>query len=76
VRVAALILVLSPSAAVAHLGHVGEAAGHDHWLGVAALAAAGIAALVGWRKRRQEAKEPEGGVDEEGPEAEAKAEEA
>ena len=34
-------------AAQAHLGHVGELAGHAHWVGVAAtLGAAALAALV------------------------------
>lgn len=38
---------LSTEIALAHGGHVGELAGHSHWLGWAALAgAAGLAALL------------------------------
>jgi len=31
--------------ALAHTGHIGESAGHSHWLAIAALAVAGA---VGW----------------------------
>ena len=34
---------LTPGAALAHVGHVGELAGHDHWI---AIAAVGVAAAV------------------------------
>ncbi|MBD8892406.1 hypothetical protein IG616_12665 [Labrenzia suaedae] len=48
------------SAASAHLGHLGELAGHSHWSGAAALAgaviAAGILAVKG-RKKTAKAKE-------------------
>lgn len=48
----------APAAAHAHLGHLGEVAGHSHWAGVAALAGAavlaGIVALKGRRKRDAE----------------------
>jgi hypothetical protein len=38
----------------AHLGHVGELAGHGHWVGVAALGTAvAVAAALAARKRRQ-----------------------
>ena len=34
--------------ALAHLGHVGEAAGHAHWIGLGAIiVAGGLAAAVG-----------------------------
>ena len=39
----AVSTILAPGAAAAHVGHVGELAGHDHWI---AIAAAGIAAAV------------------------------
>ncbi len=39
----AVVLCFAPSAAFAHVGHVGELAGHDHWI---AIAASGLAAAV------------------------------
>lgn len=43
-----------PGIAHAHLGHVGEVAGHTHWIGIAALGlAAGVAALLPSRKRKK-----------------------
>ncbi len=45
------------SPANAHLGHVGEVAGHGHIAGIAALgAAAAIAAVLAARKLRQKQK--------------------
>ncbi|WP_417671145.1 DUF6732 family protein [Roseibium sp.] len=50
----ALAVIWSPSLAHAHAGHLGELAGHSHWVGVAALAGAalvaGIASLKGRKK--------------------------
>ena len=44
---AATLLLASPVPALAHMGHVGEVAGHSHWIGLAAaLGAAAIAALT------------------------------
>lgn len=40
----AAAVLLAPGAALAHGGHLGELAGHSHWIGVAALAGA---ALIG-----------------------------
>jgi hypothetical protein len=40
----AFILVTSP--AYAHFGHVGELAGHSHWIGLAAAAAAAAIATA------------------------------
>lgn len=42
-----LILMLSANAASAHVGHLGELAGHDHWVAGAAL---GLAILLGLRE--------------------------
>lgn len=45
-----LALVLLPGAAAAHPGHLGQLAGHSHWVAGAAIGAAiGIIAL-GWAK--------------------------
>ena len=38
----------------AHLGHVGDLAGHSHWLGYGALAAAAAALALLGKKRKQE----------------------
>ncbi|MEO4041643.1 DUF6732 family protein [Hoeflea sp. CAU 1731] len=44
---AAAFLLASPVPAFAHMGHLGEVAGHSHWIGLAAaLGAAAIAALA------------------------------
>lgn len=55
-------VLCTPSVALAHAGHLGELAGHSHWLGVAALAGAvAIAGLVTIKGRKKEAvsEEPE-----------------
>lgn len=41
-----LIAMLPAGAAMAHPGHLVEAAGHNHWIGLAALGAA--IAVTGW----------------------------
>ena len=52
-----LALSLGQGPAFAHLGHVGEVAGHSHWIGLAGIAAAaGIAALLPRRKRKEREK--------------------
>lgn len=40
------VVALMPTTALAHAGHLADAAGHDHWVAGAALAAA--AAIVVW----------------------------
>lgn len=51
---AILFLVLSATPAAAHFGHLGEVAGHAHWVALGAVvAAAGFAAAVA-RGRRPE----------------------
>lgn len=42
-----LMFVFAGSAAVAHPGHWGELAGHDHWVAGAAIGLAGLAAIWG-----------------------------
>lgn len=60
VSASALALLATSGPASAHLGHLGELAGHSHWTGAAALAgaviAAGILAVKG-RKKTAKAKE-------------------
>lgn len=62
-----------PATALAHGGHIGELAGHSHWLGLAALAgAAAVTVLAAKLRGRREGEEPE----KEGEEADAEAESA
>ena len=50
-----LIFSLAAGPAFAHVGHIGELAGHSHWIGVAALAAAAaVAALAARAKPKSE----------------------
>ncbi|PVB60655.1 DUF6732 family protein [Labrenzia sp. 011] len=59
---AGLAAAFIPTSALAHAGHLGELAGHSHWVGAAALAGAalvaGIIALRD-RKRKQADEAPE-----------------
>lgn len=48
--IVALVSALVPSLALAHAGHVGDLAGHSHWVGWAAAAAA--AAVTAWAVKR------------------------
>ncbi|POF34332.1 DUF6732 family protein [Roseibium marinum] len=65
---AGLAAILIPTSAFAHGGHLGELAGHSHWIGAAALAGAalvaGIVALQG-RKKKQAEDAPEADAAEE-----------
>lgn len=48
------LMILLPSGAFAHLGHVGELAGHDHWVAGAAIGAAVLVGLWGaWKGRKE-----------------------
>jgi hypothetical protein len=62
---AALLVISSP--AHAHLGHVGEVAGHSHWIGLAAVGAAAalaIAVSALGKKKDAEAKDAEAEAEE------------
>ncbi|PHR19982.1 MAG: hypothetical protein COA37_15870 [Hoeflea sp.] len=48
--ISAVFSVLGTGAAFAHGGHVGDLAGHSHWVGWAAAAAAG--AVAAWAIKR------------------------
>lgn len=56
---ALFILLLLPSPALAHAGHIADLAGHDHWVLGAALGAAAAAAAWGWLKGEKEEPEAE-----------------
>jgi hypothetical protein len=50
-------MLILPGPALAHLGHVGAVAGHDHWVAGAAIGAAVALGVWGWMKGRKEADE-------------------
>ncbi|WP_306153744.1 DUF6732 family protein [Roseovarius sp. MMSF_3281] len=53
-----LVTLAAASGAQAHPGHLAEAAGHNHWLGAAALGAAiAIGLWAGLKGRKDEATE-------------------
>ncbi len=54
IRIAALATCLLPLQAQAHPGHLADVAGHSHWLGAAALAAAIALAALRARKGRRD----------------------
>ncbi len=64
---AATFLLASPVPAFAHMGHLGEVAGHSHWIGLAAaLGAAAIAALAqkaGKKKKSEDESDAEAEAD-------------
>ena len=50
-----LLPVLIPAPALAHLGHLGDIAGHDHWVAGAAIGAAVAIGVWGaWKGRKPE----------------------
>lgn len=74
--IAAGAAFLTAFPAHAHFGHVGELAGHSHWIGIAAAgAAAVIAAGLTALGKKKDAEEPEEEAveDSNGTEAEAEA---
>ncbi|MCV0425845.1 MAG: hypothetical protein K5905_10250 [Roseibium sp.] len=72
---AGLSAALLPTSAFAHGGHLGELAGHSHWVGVAALAGAAlVAGLVALKGRKT--KETDETQDVQGEEDEASGEAA
>lgn len=68
-------LTVTVHGASAHVGHIGELAGHGHWIGLAAgLGATAIAILIAKARKRDEpslADEPEAESDENAEEAPA-----
>lgn len=64
-------LILSPAPALAHIGHLGEVAGHGHWIALGGIALAGAIALLGGRTRADEAQTDDTAEDDETEEAPA-----
>ena len=54
-----LLLFLSANPALAHVGHLGDLAGHDHWVAAGALGVAGLVAVWGALKGKKAAPKPE-----------------
>ena len=53
-RIMLTALILLPAPALAHIGHLGEVAGHGHWIALGGIALAGAIALLGGRKKADE----------------------
>ena len=50
----ASIIATAATPALAHIGHLGEVAGHGHWIALGGIAIAGAIALLGGRKKADE----------------------
>ena len=50
------ILTVLVGPALAHIGHLGEVAGHGHWIALGGIAIAAGIALLGGRKKSDAAK--------------------
>lgn len=59
IRSTAIVILFSATPAAAHFGHLGDLAGHGHWIALGAAVAAGAiaAALVKRRKSSEETEE-------------------
>ena len=60
-----LAMLFSATSASAHVGHLGEFAGHDHWVAGAALGAALAVSIWGALKGKKDAEETDAEHDEE-----------
>lgn len=66
----AILVALTATPAFAHVGHLGEVAGHGHWIAAGALGAAALAAWLAAKGKGKSAEaEPEDEGDAEGAEA-------
>lgn len=54
-----LLTLLIANPALAHIGHLGEVAGHGHWIALGGIAIAAGIALLGGRKKAEDAKADE-----------------
>lgn len=53
-----ILTLLYPGMALAHIGHIGELAGHGHWIALGALGlAAGVAAIAKGKRKDPEAED-------------------
>lgn len=58
-RALLIVIFALPGAAHAHIGHLGDLAGHDHWVAGAALGAAAAVTLWGLLKGKAQDDEAE-----------------
>jgi hypothetical protein len=61
----ALPAILLPDLAFAHVGHLGELAGHSHWIALGALGLATTIGLLGGRGKDRAEADTEEAADEE-----------
>ena len=54
-----VFLCVFATPASAHIGHLGEVAGHSHWIAAGALGAAALAAWLAGKGKKTEEAEPE-----------------
>jgi len=66
-----ILPMLLPAPAMAHIGHLGEVAGHGHWIALGGIAIAGGIALLGGRKKPAEDNDAEEASEEDPEEAPA-----
>ena len=57
-RLLSLLLIATPGAASAHVGHIAEAAGHNHWVAGVAIGAVVAVAVWGWIKDSKDDGQP------------------
>jgi len=55
----AIVFAFVTSPAFAHVGHLGEMAGHGHWIAAGALGAAALAAWLAGKGKKADAKPEE-----------------
>ena len=53
------MLIFMTASAQAHVGHLGELAGHSHWLGLGAVVVAGVLAAVVRKASKKQKEEDE-----------------
>ncbi|SMX39848.1 DUF6732 family protein [Octadecabacter ascidiaceicola] len=51
----ALFITFAASPAFAHIGHLADVGGHGHWIALGGIAIAGAIALLGGRKKANDA---------------------
>lgn len=69
-RALLILMTALPGAAYAHIGHLGELAGHDHWIAGVAVGAAAAVTLWGLLKGKAQDTDPEADqADEDGADA-------
>lgn len=64
-RILFFALLTLPMPAFAHIGHIGEVAGHGHWIALGGIAIAGAIALWGGRKKSDDTPDTEEDVEDE-----------